>query len=421
MAFCESEEKVHTYIFASPNLNLMKPAPIPANDRQRLDALLSYKVLDSDPEKDFDDITLLASEICETPISIITLLDEQRQWFKSSVGLDIREADREISFCGHAIAEPDQNLIVENALEDERFRDNPFVTQGTVVSYAGIPIVNPEGFALGTLCVIDNKAKKLEPFQIKVLEKLANQITKLLELRRNNYRLAESHNDLAQPYKDLEQFSHVVSHDLKSPLNNIMQLSEFFADMYADKLDDHGKQMIGYIGQSAKELKLLVDGILEHYKYDSLDVTQREKIRLRELGEYIVNLLNADGDFEFVHADEKVRFWSNKMALGQILYNLVANAIKYNDKETGTVEIGSIQHENEIEVYVKDNGPGIPESQFRKIFEIFGTLGTNDRSGNKGTGIGLSTVSKLVQKLGGRIEVESQMGIGSTFRIYLRK
>ncbi|RZJ72983.1 GAF domain-containing sensor histidine kinase [Flavobacterium sp.] len=399
----------------------MIAAPIPANDRQRLDALLSYKVLDTEAENDFDDITKLAAEICESPISIITLLDEQRQWFKSCIGLDITESPRETSFCGHVVANPTENLIVEDVKDDIRFHDNPFVTEGVIGAYAGIPIVNPEGFALGALCVIDDKAKKLEPFQIKALEKLANQVTKLLELRRNNYKLTESHNALSQRYKDLEQFSHVVSHDIKSPLNNIMQLSEFFTDMYGQSLDENGRQMIGYIGQSAKELKSLVDGILEHYKYDTLDVTQREKIRYKEFVEYIVNLLNVKGDFEFIYPDEKSRFWSNKMALGQVLYNLIANAIKYNDKEKGIVEIGCDLKGDEVILFVKDNGPGIPESQFKKIFEIFGTLGTTDRSGNKGTGIGLSTVSKLIQKLGGRIEVESELGHGSTFKVYLKK
>lgn len=399
----------------------MRTAPIPHNDRQRLDSLLSYRLLDSEPEKDFDDITKLAAEICETPISVITLIDEQRQWFKSKVGLEIIESPRETSFCGHLIAEPEHNLIVENASEDERFYDNPLVAAGAIKSYAGIPLVNPEGFALGALCVIDVKVKKLEPFQIKALEKLANQVTKLLELRRNNFRLVQSHNTLAQRYKDLEQFSHVVSHDLKSPLNNIIQLSEMVSEMISDKTEAQAKEMVGYIGQSAKELKNLVDGILEHYKYDTLDVSRREKIRLREFVQYIVNLLHVSDDFTFVLPDEKTRFWTNKMALGQILYNLVANAIKYNDKEIGVIEIGCGRNGDEIAIFVKDNGPGIPESQFAKIFEIFGTLGKSDRSGNKGSGIGLSTVQKLLQRLGGRIEVKSEMGQGTTFTVFLKK
>src|SRR6478752_3517327 len=181
----------------------MKAPQIPQNELERLDALLSYKVLDTHPEKDFDDITRLASEICNSPISVITLLDENRQWFKSKIGLDLNESDRETSFCGHGINNPHENFIIEDAQQDERFFDNPHVLDGAVRSYAGVPLVNPEGFPLGMLCVIDTRVNKLDDFQIKSLEKLASQTMKLLELRRINYKLTESHNLLSQRYKDL--------------------------------------------------------------------------------------------------------------------------------------------------------------------------------------------------------------------------
>jgi len=400
----------------------MKSPQIPKNELERLDALLSYKVLDSHPEKDFDDITRLASEICDTPISVITLIDENRQWFKSKIGLDLHETERDISFCGHAINNPYENLVIENALEDERFADNPVVTDGLKVrSYAGVPLVTPEGFPLGTLCVIDNRVKQLDEFQIKSLEKLANQTMKLLELRKNNYKLTESYNILADRYKDLEQFSRVVSHDIKSPLNNIMLLSKMFKEEYSGALDANGNQMIDYISESAKQLKQLVDGILEYYKYDTIDVTERQKIRLRDFTQYIIGLVNIKADIEFILPDQKAKFRSNKMAFGQILYNLIANAIKYNDKQKGIIEIGFECTDDEAIIAVKDNGMGIPESQFDKIFDIFTTLGKTDRFNHKGTGIGLSTVQKLTNKLGGRITLESQPGIGTTFRIHLKK
>ncbi|RYZ40748.1 MAG: GAF domain-containing protein, partial [Sphingobacteriales bacterium] len=168
----------------------MPKTPIPANDRERLDALLSYQILDTPSDSDFDDITKLASEICKTPISLITLLDTNRQWFKSKVGVEASETDRDSSLCAHAILTPFENLIVENALEDERFSENPFVRDGLIGSYAGVPLVTPEGFALGALCVIDHNPRKLDAFQVSALEKLAGQVTKLLELHKINLRLA---------------------------------------------------------------------------------------------------------------------------------------------------------------------------------------------------------------------------------------
>ncbi len=401
----------------------MKVPPTPVNELERRRALLTYKILDTNPEKDFDDITQLASEICNSPISVITLLDENRQWFKSKIGLDLNETNRDVSFCGHAIINPNENFIIENALEDERFFDNPLVTDGLKLrSYAGVPLVNVEGFAFGTLCVIDSKPKKLDDFQIKALEKLANQVMKLLELRKNNYKLTESHNQLLERYKDLEQFSSVVSHDIKSPLNNIMLLSKLLKEEHGANLNAEGNEMIDYISQSAEELKKLVDGILEYYKYDTVDVSHIEKIRFHEFTKYIIGLLNVKkDDIEFILPDEKCKFWSNKMALGQILYNLIANAIKYNDKPKAIIEIGFKKTENENVIWVKDNGMGIAEAHFGKIFDVFKTLGQTDRFQSKGTGIGLSTVKKMVDKLGGRIEIESIVKESTTFKIFLKK
>lgn len=392
------------------------------NEPERLHALLTYKILDSAPEKDFDDITKLASEICDMPISIITLVDENRQWFKSKIGLKQLETHRDISFCGHAIINPYENFIISNALEDERFTDNPLVTgELSIRSYVGVPLVDQNGFAFGTLCVIDNQVRNLEPEQIKALEKLANQTMRLLELKKLNYELTQSHNQLLDRYKELEQFSSIVSHDIKSPLNNIMLLSKLLKEEHASHLDNDGNLMVDYISQSAEQLKKLVDAILDYYRYDTIDLSKRNKIRFHEFSKYIIGLLNVTDDITFVLPDKKVRFYSNKMALGQILYNLIANAIKYNDKKIGTIEIGFSAIANENIIWIKDNGMGIPEKHFETIFEVFTTLGKTDRFHSNGTGMGLSTVKKMVEKLNGRLEVESIVKESTTFRIFLPK
>ena len=138
---------------------------IPLNEKERLEALLAYQILDTSPEKDFDDIVQLASEICKTPISTITLIDQDRQWFKSKIGLEFNENPREIAFCAHTINCPNQTMIVENALEDERFSQSSLVVNyPNIRYYAGVPLVNPEGFALGSLCVIDKEPRKLDDF-----------------------------------------------------------------------------------------------------------------------------------------------------------------------------------------------------------------------------------------------------------------
>ncbi|GEP50768.1 hypothetical protein FNO01nite_14400 [Flavobacterium noncentrifugens] len=396
---------------------------IPKNEKARLDALMSYKILDTLPEKDFDDITRLAAEICNVPISLITLVDENRQWFKSKVGLDgVNETSRIDSFCAHAINNPDELFVIEDAAKDKRFFDNPLVVGAPAIScYAGVPLLDANGFALGSLCVIDDRPRKLDEHQLQSLKKLGNQVSKLLELRKNNDKLVESHNTLLSRYKDLEQFSSVVSHDIKSPLNNIMQLTQLFKEEYGSTIDANGNQMLDYISQSSEELKKLVDGILNYYKYENLDVDQKEEIQFRDFTKYIIGLLKIKNDFKFVLPEKNIVFYSNTIALGQIMYNLISNSIKYNDKEKGLITIGFNQTETQNIISVSDNGCGIDPKHFDKIFEVFQTLGQNDRFNTKGTGLGLSTVRKMADKLHGSIEVESIKGEGTTFKVILRK
>jgi anti-sigma regulatory factor (Ser/Thr protein kinase) len=156
----------------------------------RLAALHRYRILDTEPEQRFDDLTLLASQICDTPISLITLIDSDRQWFKSRVGLDVEETSRGVAFCAHAIRQPGI-MQVSDAAGDARFRDNPFVTgEPNIRFYAGAPLITPDGHALGTLCVIDVKPRHLSDGQLRALDALRRQVESQLELKRNLDELA---------------------------------------------------------------------------------------------------------------------------------------------------------------------------------------------------------------------------------------
>ncbi len=161
-----------------------QPALPPLNEAQRLRALHDYDVLDTPPEPAFDDIVHLAAQICGTPIALVSLVDETRQWFKARHGLDADQTPRDWAFCAHAILEPDAVMEVPNALADERFAGNPLVTGAPDIRfYAGAPLISPSGHALGTLCVIDQQARHLAPEQTVSLQALARLVVNQLELR----------------------------------------------------------------------------------------------------------------------------------------------------------------------------------------------------------------------------------------------
>lgn len=177
--------------------------PLDLDEEKRLNALRGYQILDSAPEQEYDDIARLIASICDTPIALVSLVDDCRQWFKAVLGLEVKQMPRDIAFCAHAIQHSEM-MIVKDATKDARFHDNPLVTGPPCIRfYAGMPLKTPEGYILGTLCVIDYKARNLNPEQIFALQILARQVVNQLELKRHIHLLDQNLKEIRQAKEEL--------------------------------------------------------------------------------------------------------------------------------------------------------------------------------------------------------------------------
>ncbi len=401
---------------------LMIAPQIPKNEDVRLKDLSGLDIMDTLQEEDYDNITRIASQICETPISLITLIDEKRQWFKSKTGLSVNETPREFAFCAHAINEPTTPFIVEDARDDERFLDNPLVTGlPNVIFYAGIPLVTQQGSALGTLCVIDNKPKVLNKDQLASLKALGKQVMNLLELRRSKLLLEKSLTEITEKNLELDQFASTAAHDIKSPLAVIKGYTQIIINDYQLAITPAVSEMLDRIDSAASHLNDMVNGMLS-FSRSTDDLKNHNTIIFPEhLIDKIRHLVKADYKISIELKTNLEELVTNHTVLEQVLINLISNAIKYNDKEVAKILVEINEDENYYHFAVRDNGIGINAEDRNRIFEIFKTTGAPDRYGNKGTGIGLATVKKLINALEGSISVESEPMHGSCFSFSLKK
>lgn len=392
------------------------------HESNRLSELFSYDILDTLPDSDYDGLTKIAAQICGVPIALISLVDENRQWFKSKHGIDVDETPRDLAFCAHAINDQENTLIVEDAREDKRFANNPLVVNDpNVIFYGGVPIVSDNGLPLGTLCVIDHKPNTLSDSQKESLKALSKQVMNLLKLRKRNSQLKQIVEQLKEKNSDLEQFTYTASHDLKSPILNISNLAGMFLSEYKNEMSSDGVKIIELILKTSERSYQFLDRLLEYStKIDNLEETKVD-FELKDLENQIKQYYASDAGLEINFSSDLKLIHINTVIVSLILTNLITNAEKYNDKPTSIVNIRISESNCYYHFEVVDNGPGIKEEYQNKIFKIFQKLEKTDKHGNEGSGIGLAIVSKLVHKLGGTISVSSNNNEGSIFSFTILK
>ncbi len=395
---------------------------IPENESQRLKALHDLQLYPVTPEDNFDNITKLASFICKTPVSLITIIGRDKQWMKAATGTDVTEIDRDYSHCTHAILEPGNLMEVRDTREDMRFADNPFTKgQPPILFYAGMPLKAPNGAAMGTLCVLDTEPRSLDDGQKEALKALARQVENLFELRRQNLHLQKVREQLNVRNTQLKDFAGTVAHDMKMPLANIIITSDLLRAKYGEQFDLQGKEYLQYLKQSSFKLSNYIQGILEHYESDTLTAHNCEEFDIHDLLEGIIDLLNIDYDCVINLPEENKIIHGNRSALEQIFLNLIGNSLKYTSTEKILINIHFREDKDFYYFAVEDNGIGIPQDKQEEIFELFTVLAEADRSGNRGNGIGLSTVKKLILSLDGAIKVKSRVKEGTTIEFSVKR
>jgi two-component system, sensor histidine kinase len=392
-------------------------APLPVNEATRLEALRAYDVLDTPPEQAFDDLTQLASQICNTPVAMVSLVDGDRQWFKSKVGTDAAETPRDVAFCAHAILETDL-FVVPDAEADSRFVDNPLLTSDPHIRfYAGAPLITPDGHAIGTLCAIDRVPRQLSSEQLEALRALARQAMTQFELRRNLKQLQELE-------KLRDSLTHMIIHDLRTPLTSLLgglQTMEAMGELNRDQAE-----LLGLSIQGGQLLLRMINDLLDISKLEEgslkLECADLRVDNLIEQSMQQVTSLAAEKQIALVReiAHELPSVYADGEKLVRTMVNLLGNAIKFTPAG-GRVTLSARRCEMEKALLfsVADTGEGIPAEAFERIFEKFAQVEARRAGRKMSTGLGLTFCKMVVEAHGGRIWVESELGKGSTFRCAL--
>lgn len=405
-------------------------AALPLNEEERIQCLRQYQLLDTADEMAYNDLVVLAASICHTPMAYISLVDEDRQWFKARIGIGFRDSDRDLSFCAHAILKPNEIMIVQDTLHDPRFVDNDFVTgKPNIRFYAGVPLVLSNGYALGALAVLDREFRSLTVDQVELLRALARQVVSQFELRLSRIQLRE-HADLliqgehasSAGEKAKQTFLSNISHEFRTPINGIVGLSSLLLDT---QLSDRQHEYIEIIERSANELLGVLTNILNYTQYESGEaVLSHRRVDVVGLAAQIEAMMrpmviSKCVDMK-VRVDSKLRqpLLGDELRLQQVLTNLVGNALKFTPNGSVDIEVSLVAESQEtvtVRFLVRDTGIGIPKDMLNRIFEDFTQVEQGPDRMYGGTGLGLAVSRQITMQMGSALQVESEVGVGSTF------
>jgi signal transduction histidine kinase len=389
---------------------------IPPDEAERLAAVRRYRILDTPEDGTFDRIAALAARVFDVPIAIVSIVDEERIWFKAHHGLEVQEIGRDPGLCASAILQDDP-WIVADARHDPRTLANPLVAgEFGLQFYAGMPLTTTDGHNLGTICVIDSEPREVSDGEKDTLRDLARIVIDELELRlaalREEERLSQARSD----------FVTVASHELRTPVTAVHGAARSLRR--TDLSDAQRDTLLGVIDSESERLAHLVDDIL---LADSLDrgrpALQPERVDAEELVRSVVtsrlaHLIEPREIEVNTPPHGTLSIETDRHKLRQVLDNLLDNAIKYSPT-TEPVQMAVTDTATGVRFEVSDRGIGVPPDDAEHIFEKFHRLDPEQTQSAGGTGLGLFIAKRLTHELGGNIGLAPNRARGTTFFVEL--
>jgi len=389
---------------------------------ERLARLRATALLDTPADEAFDRLTRLASKLLDAPLSTVTLVDDERQFYMSCTGFPeplatARQTPLEFSFCKHTVV-LGKPLVIPDVRGHPLVGDNPAISQFGVTSYAGIPLLTSDGYALGTLCVMDFKVREWTPDQVSSLTDLAAAVSTEIELRMDIAERMRVERELNRAVRLRDEVLGIVSHDLRNPVHTISLASQFLRETVGGGAEEETtRKHLEIIARTAKQMEHLIRDLLDVASIGSghLSLGPRPHAAgalLAAACEMLRPLAEEAGiEFRCDLPPETPIVAADADRIVQLLSNLVGNAIKFTPPG-GRIEVGLEDRGEVARFHVADTGPGIPADELPHVFEQFWQA---RRDGRHGAGLGLAISKGIVEAHGGSIRVESGEGEGTTF------
>lgn len=399
------------------------------DESERLQALLDLNILDTLPDKNFDDITKLVSYICDVPIALITLVDDKRQWFKSKVGVDFDETPIDQAFCAYTITQ-DKPFIVEDATKDPRFQDNKLVADFPKLRfYAGTQIRFNEK-NIGSLCAIDKKKRVLDERQLECLQILSDHVTSLLKYKRYEYISSaniETVSNLLENKRILEKVNNIKSalltnicHEIKTPLNGIVSSVESLSELI---FDGNAQAFLKTLNNSTDDLVMIITNLMDlvsdHIILHPQQILLKQQLYLLfenfkfKASEKLISMSYTDDSIL-----EETKVYGDVTRLYNIVSSFLSNAVKYTPvggKIHITAQLKISDGKQMLFYKVDDNGIGISPTEARSVFKPLTQLDISSTKETKGLGNGLCVTKKIVECMDGVLDYSSDIGKGSSF------